>query len=257
MTTLTVSDVSIRYGKRQVIAGLSLPPLQAGQVTVLAGPNAAGKSTLLRAIAQLSPYQGSIAFDGHDLSALGGQQRAALIGFMPQTLPAGASLNVLESVVTALRAGRQDGAGAESRVMAVLDRLGIAPLALERLDQLSGGQRQMVSLAQTIVRDPRILLLDEPTSALDLARQARVLAEMRRLALEGRVVIAVLHDLGLAARWADRIVVLQKGRLHSSGPPSEVLTPAMLAQVYGVDARVETCSIGRLTVLIDAERPAP
>lgn len=253
---MTISDLTVHYGKRPIISGLTLPPLVAGEFTVLAGPNAAGKSTLLRAMAQLSSYRGGIGFGGQDLARLGASERAGLIGFMPQTLPSASSLNVLESVVTALRAGRHDGAGAETRVMSVLERLGIGPLALERLDQLSGGQRQMVGLVQTVIRDSRILLLDEPTSALDLARQVRVLAELRRLAHEGRVVVAVLHDLGLAAQWADRIIVLQQGRLFASGRPSEVLTPAMLAQVYGVDARVEQCSQGRLTVLIDGEKVA-
>ena len=255
MSGLSVQDVSVRYGSRRVIEGLSLPELHAGEVTVLAGPNAAGKSTLLRAIAQLAPYQGRIGLAGEDLARLPANRRAKVVGFMPQTLPSASTLIVLESVIAALRAGGQLGIhDAESRVMAVLERLGIADLALERLEQLSGGQRQMVSLAQAIVRDPRLLLLDEPTSALDLARQVRLLAELRRLAAEGRVVVAVLHDLGLAARWADRIVVLEHGRLHASGAPEQVLTPAMLAQVYGVEARVERCSMGRLTVMIDAER---
>src|SRR5690606_21060257 len=120
--------------------------------------------------------------------------------------------------------------------------------------RLSGGQRQLASLAQTIVRDPVVLLLDEPTSALDLARSHRMMAEMRALAREGHVVLAVLHDLALAARWADRLLVLDGGRLHSGGPPEEVLTEAMLAEVYGVEARVERCSRGRLMVLVDGER---
>ncbi|MDF3607749.1 ABC transporter ATP-binding protein [Paracoccus sp. DMF-8] len=114
----------------------------------------------------------------------------------------------------------------------------------------------MVGLAQAVVRDPRLLLLDEPTSALDLARQVRLLGDVRRLAAEGRIVLAVLHDLALAARWADRIVVLHNGRLHSAGRPDEVLTPAMLSEVYGVEARVEYCSRGHLMVLIDRETPA-
>src|SRR5690606_15656875 len=135
------------------------------------------------------------------------------------------------------------------------ERLGIAELALRPLNQLSGGQRQMVSLAQAIVRDPRLLLLDEPTSALDLARQMRLLGELRRLAAEGRVVVAVLHDLALAAQWADRIVVLHGGAVHSDGPPATVLTPSMLAQVYRVEARVERCTRDKLVVLIDREMP--
>ena len=253
---LSVRGVTIRYGRKVVIDNLSLPDLPAGEVTVLAGPNAAGKSTLLRAVAQLGAYHGAITLDGQDLAHLPGRQRAQMVGFMPQTLPAGSSLIVLESILAALRAnGVMAAPEADAAAMAVLDRLGIGDLALRPLNQLSGGQRQMVSLAQAIVRNPRLLLLDEPTSALDLARQVRLLAELRRLAGEGRVVVAVLHDLALAARWADRIVVLQDGGLHSDGPPATVLTPAMLAEVYGVAARVERCSRGNLTVMIDGELP--
>lgn len=254
MTGLSVENVSLRYGPRPILRGLSLPDLRPGQVTVLAGPNAAGKSTLLRAIAQLASYRGRIALDGEDLARMPIRRRARLIGVMPQTLPSGSSLIVLESVIAALRAGG-DGLGpqADGRAMAVLERLGIADLAMEPLDQLSGGQRQMVALSQAIVRDPRLLLLDEPTSALDLARQARLLAELRSLASEGRIVVAVLHDLALAAQWADRIVLLHRGELHSSGQPATVLTPDLLARVYGVRARVERCSQGRITVLIDGE----
>lgn len=252
--SLSIHDVSVRYGARQVLSGLGVPDLRAGEVTVLAGPNAAGKSTLLRAIAQLQRYKGHIALDGVDLAQLPGPKRAARMGFMPQTLPSGSSLVVLESVVAALRAAPDGGTvRADARAMAALERLDIADLAMRRLDELSGGQRQMVSLAQAIVRDPQLLLLDEPTSALDLSRQMRLLAELRKLAAEGRIVVAVLHDLGLAAQWADRIVMLQNGRLHSDGPAAKVVTPAMLAQVYGVRARVETCTQGRLVVLIDGE----
>lgn len=252
MSGLSINAVSVRYGRRPVIDALDLPAFHPGEVTVLAGPNAAGKSTLLRAIAQLARYQGRIALDGTDLSQVTAAERARLIGFMPQSLPSGSSLIVLESVIAALRAaGEGPAEAADATAMAVLDRLGIGALALDPLDQLSGGQRQMVSLAQAIVRDPRLLLLDEPTSALDLARQVRLLSELRRLAAEGRVVIVVLHDLALAAQWADRIVILQNGALHSAGAPADVLTAPMLADVYGVDARVERCSKGRIVVLVE------
>lgn len=247
---LSVSNLSIRYGRRSILQGLGLPVLRPGEVTVLAGPNAAGKSSLLRAIARLVPSTGQISLDGRDLARLDGAKRARLVGFMPQTLPSGSSLSVLESVIAALRA---TGEGDETVAMRSLSRLGIADLAMRPLDELSGGQRQLVSLAQAIVRDPRLLLLDEPTSALDLARQMRLLSELRRLASEGRIIVVVLHDLALAARWADRIVMLNGGRLHSDGPPDQVLTAETLAQVYGVTARIERCSRGTLMVLVDGE----
>ena len=254
--TLEIRDIAMGYGARRVLEGLSLPVLRPGEVTVLAGPNAAGKSTLLRAIAQLAPYQGRITLDGTDLGGMGHAARAAALGYMPQSLPSGSGLNVLESVIAARQAAEGGlRVQADAVAMAVLDRLGIGALALDPLGRLSGGQRQMVGLAQAVVRDPGVLLLDEPTSALDLARQARLMTEIRTLATEGRIVVAVLHDLALAAQHADRIVVLHRGRIHSDGPPAQVVTPEMLATVYGVTARVERCSRGRLMVLVDAERP--
>lgn len=254
MSGLSLNHLNVGYGRRPVLRDLSLPLIRPGEVTVLAGPNAAGKSTLLRAIARLAPATGEIRLDGEDLRSLSAAARAKKIGFMPQTLPSGAALSVLETVIAALRAGQAvEGGRPGQRAMEVLTRLGIEQLALSDLDQLSGGQRQMVSLAQAIVRDPRLLLLDEPTSALDLARQVRLLGELRRIAAEGRVVLAVLHDLALAARWADRIAILHQGSLYAFGPPAEVLTPVMLAEVYGVRARVETCSQGHLMVQIDSE----
>ncbi|MFT4149257.1 MAG: ABC transporter ATP-binding protein [Paracoccaceae bacterium] len=254
MSGLVVQGLSVRLGRRQVLADLDLPPLEPGAVTVLAGPNAAGKSTLLRAIAQLVPYQGRITLDGADLHGMGHAERARHLGYMPQGLPSATALDVLESVIAAQQAAKGGlKTQADEAAMAVLDRLGIGSLALEPLGRLSGGQRQMVALAQAIVRDPGVLLLDEPTSALDLARTARLMAEVRRLADEGRIVVAVLHDLALAAQSADRIVVLHQGRVYSAGRPDEVVTPRMLAEVYGVSARVERCSRGRLVVLVDGE----
>ncbi|MDK8873612.1 ABC transporter ATP-binding protein [Paracoccus sp. SSJ] len=254
MQGLLARGISVRYGTRSVLEGLDLPLLRPGEVTVLAGPNAAGKSTLLRAIAQLQPHGGQVFLDGQELSHTPMRDRARLIGFMPQSLPSSSSLVALESVIAALRAGDTLGARqADATAMAVLDKLGIGALALEPLSALSGGQRQMVSLAQAIVRDPRLLLLDEPTSALDLARQVRLLSELRRLAGEGRIVVAVLHDLALAAQWADRIVLIHGGHTHAEGAPEQVLTPQLLAEVYGVEARVERCSHGRIMVLIDGE----
>jgi len=249
---LRIEGLTVSYGRRKVVEGLDLPPLTPGEIVVLAGPNAAGKSTLLKGIAGLLPTRGRVMFRDRDLSALSAGDRAQILGFMPQTLPAGAALSVLESVIAA-RSASGEGMGADRAALAVLDRLGMGVLALEPLDRLSGGHRQMVGLAQALVRDPALLLLDEPTSALDMARQVRLLTEVRRVAGEGRVVLAVLHDLALAAQWADRIAVLHHGRLHSFGTPAEVVTPAMLAEVYGVEARVERCSRGRLMVLIDGE----
>lgn len=254
---LAVDALTVCYGARRILGGLSMPAFEAGRLTAIVGPNAAGKSTLLKAIAGIVPYSGSILLDGAALDTMPRRKRASLVGFMPQMTPTRSDLTVLEAAmnVVAMVEGRTDGGQAAERVVALLAELGIEGLALAPLERLSGGQRQMASFAQALVFSPRVLVLDEPTSALDLGHQIRVMNVARRMAEQGKVVLAALHDLSLAAKHADRIVVLHEGGLAASGPPREVLTPALLETVYGVAARV-THAEGR-GVHIEVERELP
>jgi iron complex transport system ATP-binding protein len=254
---LVVRGLSAGYRRRPVLEGLDLPALRPGQVLSLVGPNAAGKSTMLRALAGLMPARGSVRLGDRELIGLSLAEHAKLITYMPQTLPSGVGLSVYETVLSALKASP---AGAENwdadtirrKASDVLARLDIGHLAMETLDQLSGGQRQLVSLAQSLVREPRVLLLDEPTSALDLRHQQDVMRLVREITDEGAMMaIIVLHDLALAAQWSDMIAVLHGGRIAACGAPEEAITPEMLAKVYGVAARVERCSQGRLIVMVD------
>lgn len=253
--SLRVRSLSAGYPGRPVLRDLSLAPFTAGGIAALAGPNGAGKSTLLRAIAGLVPVRGSVELDGRDLLRLPADRRADAVGFIPQSLPPGVALSVFETVLSALRAvgeGRDLPARvAEQRALGAIEALGLTELALKPLDNLSGGERQLAGLAQALVRDPAVLLLDEPTSALDLRHQVVVMEAVRRLAAEGRIVIVVLHDLALAARWSDRVVLMAEGRIVADGSGVETLTPARLAEVYGVRARVEPCSRGHLQVIVD------
>ncbi|MFT4191253.1 MAG: ABC transporter ATP-binding protein [Comamonas sp.] len=250
---LALQSIGVGYRGRPIVHDLTLAPFAAGHVTALVGPNGAGKSTLLGGLAGLVAASGHLWLDGVDLFALRGPERAAHFGLMPQAIPQGTALTVLETVISALMASGAETREriARQRAAAVLERLAIDHLAARALDQLSGGQRQMCSLAQAIVREPRILLLDEPTSALDMRHQLYVMQSVRQLAREGRHVIVVLHDLSSAAQWADHVVVLRQGRLYGEGAPGDTITPAMLADVYGVQARVERCSRGRLQIMAD------
>lgn len=260
---MQIQALTTGYRRHRVIENLSLPELPAGGVHALLGPNAAGKSTLLRALAGLLPAHGSIRLAGSELNQLSLAERAKSVTYMPQTLPGGVALTVLETVLGALRTSHAEAApvNTEHAVQLAVDTLsqmGIADLAMEGLGQLSGGQRQLVSLAQSLVRRPRLLLLDEPISALDLKFQLRVMQLVQRLAREqGTTVLIVLHDLQAAAQWSDRVVVLSQGKLAACGPPADAITPDLVAQVYHVCARVEHCSRGRLQVLVDGLEAAP
>jgi len=262
MTTtlsLRVEHLSVAYRGRKVLDRVSMPLLEAGQVVALAGPNGAGKSTFLKALAGLIPSTGRALLNGRDCLQWSAQNRAEHIGFMPQTLPHNTGLTVLESTLTALR-GANPGIRREHELKAlqVIDNLGIGELSFQPLSQLSGGQKQLAALAQAVVRDSPLLLLDEPVSALDLAHQWQVMEVTRRLADEGRLVVVVLHDLTLAARWADQIAILHRGHIHSFGPPVEVINTNTLSAVWGVRARVRLCEQGKPYVLVDGPaQPQP
>lgn len=253
---LWIENLSAGYPRRPVIRNLSLPCIDGGQVVAFVGPNAAGKSTLLLALAGLLPANGAVRFGDTDLLKLSMLNRARIAAFMPQSLPQGVALTVVESVITAFKASAVAdealiGGSAARTAMLALDRLGIAGLALEGLDRLSGGQRQLVGLAQALVREPRLVLLDEPTSALDLRHQISVMAILRQLASEGRTVIVVLHDLNLAARWADFVVVLDEGAVVAAAAPAAALTADIIARVYGVRARIDIGNDGRPGISIE------
>lgn len=251
---LAIEDFAAGYGRREVVSGLSLPALPAGTLAAVVGANAAGKSTFLKGIAGLCRSRGSVRLDGDELNALDTAERLRRVGYLPQVLPQGSALVVYEAVLAALRAtGRGvDASQAQAAVHDVLDRLALRPLALRRLDELSGGQRQMVGLAQVLVRTPRLLLLDEPTSALDLRWQLRVLNTVRDLtAGAGCVALVAIHDLNLALRFCSHLIVLGAGRLLAAGEPQTTLDAGLLARAYGVEARVERCSLGFPVVLVD------
>lgn len=250
---LHITKVVAGYGRIRVIDGMTLPAVPPGTVVGLLGANGSGKSTLLKTVAGLLSGRGDLRFDAHDLLRLPAAARARLIGYLPQTLMRPSSLLVYEALLSALRATSPEltRTQAETRIADVLEAMGIADLGMRPLGALSGGQRQMVGLAQVLVRRPRLLLLDEPTSALDLRWQISVLDLVRKETRErGATALIAIHDINLALRFCDRIAILGDGLL-ASGPPRDVLTPDVLSRAFGVAARIETCSQGRLIVLTD------
>ncbi|MCQ4106228.1 ABC transporter ATP-binding protein [Erwinia persicina] len=259
MQGLKISGFHAGYPKRQVISNLNVPLLPQGKITVLLGPNGCGKSTLLRSMAGLNRASGELWLNGEDLMALPFARRASRVVYLPQSLPAGVHLHVLESIIVAQRAsGGRSNASSEVEVMALLEQLGIAHLALSYLDQLSGGQKQLVGLAQSLIRRPELLLLDEPLSALDLNYQFHVMDLVRReTRLRNIVTVVVVHDINIALRHSEHVLMLQNGELVADGLPEAVITPDSLARVYGVKGRIERCSQGVPQVLIDGLVEAP
>jgi iron complex transport system ATP-binding protein len=253
---LRVSSFRAGYGRRTIVEDVTVAPLAPGSLAAVVGPNGAGKSTFLKALAGLAEASGEARLGAADLLSRSARAAGNLVGFMPQAAPRGVRLSVFESVVGAVKAAPIARAAiglaeAERRAGETIEALGLGEIAAVPLDQLSGGQRQMASFAQTVVRAPSLLLLDEPTSALDLRHQRELMRAARAFADAGRVVAVVLHDLNLALRWADRIIVLDRGRLRADGAPAAVLTPALLAAVYGVEGRIETGANGRSFVVVD------
>ncbi len=240
--TLQANRITIAAGDRVIVDGVNCT-LAPGTVTALVGPNGAGKSTLLHALAGIHrPREGTVLFDDTDLFALGRRERARELAFVEQDATTDTSM----TVATVVELGRMphrsffgddraDGASIVAEALAAVD---MTAASRREYSTLSGGERQRVLLARALAQQPRLLLLDEPTNHLDIGAQLAVLALLRRLAADGVTVIAALHDLGLAATYADAVIVLQDGRVVAAGPTGDTLTPSLLREVYGVEATV-------------------
>lgn len=226
MASLEIRSLTAGYGSRPVLRDLRAAPLPEGTLTALLGPNGSGKSTLLKTLAGLNPMLGGdLRLDGADFAGLSPARRAEHAMYMPQALPKGVHMTVLESVLVAARSGRarQGGDALMREAMQVLAELGINHLASRYLDELSGGQKQLASLAQALVRRPRLLLLDEPLSALDLKLRKRMQLELKHLqARLGIAFIFVTHDQEEAMTMADRVVVMHAGRIEQVGAGTDI-----------------------------------
>jgi len=253
---LQIRHLAVAYGRREVIADLSVGNLLPGTVTALLGPNGSGKSTLLKALAGLARTpRGSVTLDGEEILHASLERRARRLVYLPQSLPAAVHLRVFESILVAGHAGAPGSTQSRpdvTQVYALLQRLGIAHLAMRFLDELSGGQKQLVGLAQALIRKPRLLLLDEPLSALDLNYQFHVMDLLRQeTAQHDLITVIVLHDVNIALRHTGHALLIRDGRLRADGAPGRVITPAALAAIYGVRGRIEHCSKGTPQVIID------
>ena len=219
------------------LGGVSLT-LQPGAVTAICGPNGAGKSSLLTCLAGLlAPDAGEVRLAGAPLLGLPPRQRACAIGYLPQQAELAWDLSV-ETLAGLGRLPWRSGAEADrAAVAAALAALDLDALRTRPLSQLSGGEQARALLARVLAGEPQWLLADEPLAALDLAHQLALLGQFRRLAQQGAGVVLVLHDLTQAMNHADRVVVLDRGRIVADGPPQQALDAAVIEQVWQVRAR--------------------
>ena len=241
--TLEVYDLNFAYGPRPILRKARFAPLRSGQLTALIGPNASGKSTLFRAIAGLLKAEGTVMLGDTDLATLSPKARLSRVCFMPQFFAANAALTVFDVVMMArknLRGWRVTSEDTNAVAQALHDAE-IGHLADAYISELSGGQAQMVSVAQALIRNSEEYLLDAPTSALDLNHQLRVLKRIRDAVSERNAVgIVALHDLNLAARFADHLILLRQGEVLAEGTPHDILRRPEIAETYGVDIHITT-----------------
>lgn len=240
---LRAEKVTLGYDQRVITEGLSVD-IPDHSFTVVVGPNACGKSTLLRALARLlKPAQGRVLLDGRAIGTRPAKEVARTLGLLPQSsvAPDGITVSALVARGRYPHQGllRQWSAEDERIVEESMAATGVAPLAGRRVDELSGGQRQRVWIAMALAQQTPLLLLDEPTTYLDIQHQLDVLDLCAHLHEEGgRTLVAVLHDLNQAARYATHLVAMRDGRIEAQGPPREVITAELVERVFGVRCRI-------------------
>ncbi|GAA3377790.1 ABC transporter ATP-binding protein [Streptomyces sannanensis] len=236
---LTANRLTLAYEDRTIVDQLDLE-IPDGRVTVIIGPNACGKSTLLRALGRLlRPQGGAVLLDGTELARIPSRQIARAIGLLPQTPVPPEGITVADLVSRGRHPHQkwwQQWTEADEKAIGeAMERTGTAELADRPVDELSGGQRQRAWIAMALAQDTEILLLDEPTTYLDIAHQVEVLDLVRQLNRErGRTVVAVLHDLNQAARYADHLIAMKAGRIVAQGPPADIVTADLVHEVFGL-----------------------
>jgi iron complex transport system ATP-binding protein len=250
---LNIDQLSVRYGASVAVQAVS-ESAAAGEWIGLIGANGAGKSSLLRAVAHLVPYDGEVRVGDQEIGRLSTRRRARLVAYVPQQPELPGGMSVLDYTLLG-RTPHIGYFGVESRqdrrhCAEVLDRIGLADLADRLLSTLSGGELQRAVLARALAQQAPVLLLDEPTSALDLGRRVDALELVDELRRErGLTVLSAMHDLTLAAQFADRLVLLSAGRVVASGPPAGVLDEELLSASFGGRVRVLTDEDGQLLVV--------
>ncbi len=254
-------DLTIGYGDKTIITGLDIR-IPTGELTVIVGPNACGKSTLLRALARMLPTKtGTVELDGAPIGSYPPKEVARRLGLLPQS-PIAPDGIVVEDLVARGRYPhqgvlRQWSEKDQQAVDSAMDRAGVTDLADRMVGELSGGQRQRVWIAMALAQQTPILLLDEPTTYLDIAHQVEVLNLARGLQRDGYTVVVVLHELALAFRYATNLIVMQEGAVVAQGEVDQVVTAELVEEVYGLPCRLITDPVSGRPIVVPLDSPSP
>lgn len=245
MIKIEMQNVCLGYSRKEVLSDVTFQVMP-GEMVGLIGPNGCGKSTIIRALSRIiSPYRGKIILDGKDIASIPGQELARMLGVVPQ-------MPLLPSAFTAFEVvlmGRNPHLGLfdyeSQREMDIawraMERTITQHLASRRIGELSGGEIQSLLIARVLVQETKAILLDEPTANLDIGRQVEILNLIKNLCRENNLaVLAAQHDLNLASQYCDRLVLINNGRVHAQGTPSEVITDRNIKEVYGAESCVYT-----------------
>lgn len=240
MVKITIKDLSFSYGSNKILEDLEIV-VGDSEVLGLIGPNGSGKTTLIKCIDRILKPKGSIFLDGRNIEAMGRQDIARYIGYVPQSSTSVLSTTVFDTILMGRRPHMGWRVAEEDidRVVETMELLNIEEFALKDFNELSGGQKQKVLIARALCQEPEVLLLDEPTSNLDLKHQLEVMEIIRDLVRKtGISAVMAIHDLNLASRYADTLVMLKKGRIYATGDPVSLLTSENIKSVYSVEVVV-------------------
>ncbi|OBT13518.1 iron ABC transporter [Vibrio sp. UCD-FRSSP16_10] len=240
---VTVSDLYVKFNQSVILDKVNFQ-LNAGSLVGIIGANGAGKSSLLKHISgYLNPMQGQVLIQGQEVFSLPSEQRARLLSYLPQINRVEFPYKVTEMVsLGLLNSEHLDKNSKKQKIQQVLKRLDIESLEDRQVDQLSGGEQQLVHLARILLQDTPVILLDEPSASLDIGHEAQLMNILYSLALEGKTVIVALHNLNTAAEFCDRLLLLNKGQLIADGTPQKVLTQQQIEGIYPFEVKVSTNS---------------
>jgi len=254
---MKVEGLRFSWGDNLVIDSVDFAVKENELISIL-GKNGAGKSTLLKCLNKiLSPSQGKILIHGEDVTELDILTTSKKMSYVPQSITSNFSMDVFDVVLLGRRPYINWSVGENDRniVSKTIDRMGLSSFAFRRFDRLSGGEKQRVIIAKAVAQDPDLFLFDEPTSDLDLKNQIEVMKELRKIVSEenGKAAVIAIHDINIASRFSDRIILLHEGEIISNGKPSDVLTPENIELVFEVTSRQVMGEDGILRIVINDE----